>query len=87
MRFQLTAEQRQALAESPAPAFEFEDQETQKVYVVLERGKLSTLDEEYVRQRLEEGFLAIKRGDEAEWDAASIKAEGRRVLQQQQSQQ
>jgi hypothetical protein len=87
MRFQLTPEQRQALAQSPASAFEFEDQETHRVYVVLEQGSLSTLDEAYFRQRLEEGFAAIDRGEEEEWDAESIKAEGRKILQQRQPQQ
>ncbi len=85
MRFQLTPEQRQALAESPSQSFEFEDQETQKVYLVLEQGTLSTLDDAYIRARLEEGFAAIERGEEEEWDGDSIKAEGRRILQQRQS--
>lgn len=87
MRFQLTPEQRQALAQSPGQALEFEDQETHKVYLVLEQGSLSTLDEAYIRARLKEGFAAIERGEEEEWDAASIKAEGRKILQQRQSQQ
>jgi hypothetical protein len=54
---------------------------------VLEQGSLSTLDEAYIRARLKEGFAAIERGEEEEWDAASIKAEGRKILQQRQSQQ
>jgi hypothetical protein len=87
MRFQLTPEQRQALVESPAPAFEFEDQETHKIYLVLEQGPLPTLDESYIRQRLEEGFAAIERRDEEEWDAESIKTEGRKILQQRRPQQ
>jgi hypothetical protein len=85
MRFQLTPQQRQALSECPTQSFEFEDQETQKVYLVLEQGVLSTLDEAYVRARLEEGVAAIERGEEEEWDGDSIKADGRRILHQRQS--
>jgi len=86
MRFQLTPEQRQALAQFPGQPFEFEDQESRKVYLVLEQGTLSTLDEAYIRKRLEEGFAAIEHGEEEAWDADSIKAEGRKILQQRQSQ-
>jgi hypothetical protein len=64
MRFQLTPEQRQALARSPSQAFEFEDQETQKVYLVFEQGALPILDDQYVRTRLEKEFAAIERGEE-----------------------
>jgi hypothetical protein len=84
--FQLTPEQRQALAGHPDEPLYFEDAESRKTYLLLETGACPDLEEEYVRARLEEGFAAIERGEEEEWDSASIKAEGRRILQQRQSQ-
>ena len=85
--FQLTPEQRQALsAHSGAPLY-IEDAETQKTYLLIENGKYPELEEEYIRARLEEGFAAIEHGEEEEWDSESIKAEGRRILQQRHAQQ
>jgi hypothetical protein len=84
---QLTPEQRQAIAAQPHQPLYIEDAETRKTYLVLEKGRFPELEEEYVRERLEEGFAAIERGEEEEWDAESIKAEGRRILQQRNQQQ
>jgi hypothetical protein len=84
---QLTPEMRAALLAHPGEALHIADKETGKVYLVVEQGAFPALEEEYVRARLEEGFAAIERGEEEEWDSASIKAEGRRLLQQRQSQQ
>jgi hypothetical protein len=77
---QLTPEQRQLLLARPDEPLYIADQETRKIYVLVETGKLPELDDEYVRARLEEGFAAIDRGDEEEWDAASIKQYGRQVF-------
>ncbi len=84
---QLTTEMRAALIAHPGEALHIADKETGKVYVVLEQGAVPELEEEFIRARLEEGFAAIERGEEEEWDTESIKAEGRRILQQRQSQQ
>ena len=84
---QLTPEQRAALAANPGEPVHIADEETRKVYLLLEQGAFPELEEEYIRARLEEGFVAIERGEEEEWDSASIKTEGRRILQQRQSQQ
>jgi hypothetical protein len=85
--FQLTPEQRQALTACPDQPLYIEDAETRETYLLLKTGKFPELEEEYVRARLEEGFAAIDRGEEEEWDSASIKAEGRRILQQRNQQQ
>jgi hypothetical protein len=84
---QLTPEMRAALIAHPGEALHIADKETGKVYLVLEQGVVPELEEDFIRARLEEGFTAIERGEEEEWDSASIKAEGRRILQQRQSQQ
>lgn len=78
---------RQALLANPGLPVHISDKETRKVYLLLEQGAFPDLEEEYIRARLEEGFAAIERGEEEEWDSASIKAEGRRILQQRQPQQ
>jgi hypothetical protein len=81
---QLTPELRQALADHPDEPLYIQDAETRKTYILIEKGKFPDLEEEYVRARLEKAFAAIERGEEEEWDSASIKAEGRRILQQRQ---
>jgi hypothetical protein len=78
---QLTPEQRRALLAHPDEPLYIADQETRKVYVLLETGKFPELEEEYIRARLEEARVAIERGDEEEWDSASIKQYGRHVLE------
>jgi hypothetical protein len=81
---QLPPELRQALADRPDEPLYIHDAKTRKTYILIEKGKFPDLEEEYVRARLEEGFTAIERGEEEEWDSASIKAEGRRILEQRQ---
>ena len=83
---QLTPAQWEAiLAQSDAPIY-ITDQATQKVFMILEKGCFPELEEQYIRDRLEEGFAAIDRGEVEDWDSASIKAEGRKILNQQQIQ-
>jgi len=83
---QLTPEMRAALLANPGEPLHISDQETRKVYIVIEQGTCPELEEEYIRARLEEGFAAAERGEEEEWDSRSIKADGRRMLKQQRSQ-
>jgi hypothetical protein len=84
---QLTPEQRAAIAAHPDQPLYIEDAETRETYLLVKAGKFPELEEEYVRARLEEGFAAIERGDEEEWDSSSIKTEGRRILEQRRQQQ
>jgi hypothetical protein len=83
---ELTPELRNALLAQPDTPVYISDRETQKVYVLFEQGKFPGLAEAYIRDRLEEGFAAIERGEVDEWDSASIKAEGRKLLNRRQSQ-
>ncbi len=83
---ELTPAQRAALLAQPDAPVYITDGETRKVYLLCEKGRFPELEEEYIRDRLEEGFAAIERGEVEEWDSASIKADGRAILKQRQSQ-
>jgi hypothetical protein len=83
---QLTPEQRAAIAAHPDQPLYIENAETRETYLLLKAGKFPELEEEYIRARLDEGFAAIERGEEDEWDSASIKTEGRRILEQRRQQ-
>ncbi|MCI0334252.1 MAG: hypothetical protein L0228_13620 [Planctomycetes bacterium] len=87
VNFQLTPEQRAVLQAHPGEPVHIADEETRKVYLIMEQGAFPELEEEFIRARLEEGFAAIERGEMEEWDSASIKAEGRRILAQRSPQQ
>jgi hypothetical protein len=80
---ELTPQQRNALLAQPDSPVYISDRETKKVYVLFEQGKFPALEEAYIRDRLEEGFAAVERGDVEEWDAASIKTAGRQLLNRQ----
>lgn len=83
---QLTPEQRAAILANPDGAVHIADEETRRVYLLVEPGRYPELEEEYIRARLEEGFAAIERGEEEVWDSSSIKNEGRRILSDRQPQ-
>ena len=53
---------------------------TNKVYLVIEKGIIPTLDEDYIRQGLAHAAEQAARGDEANWDIDEIKAAGRELL-------
>jgi hypothetical protein len=84
---QLTPEQRAAIVAHPDQPLYIEDAETRETYLLVKTGKFPELEEDYIRARLEEGFAAIERGEEEEWDSASIKNEGRQIRQQRQQNQ
>lgn len=84
---QLTPEMRHALAANPGLPVHIADEETRKVYLLVEQGVYPELEEEFIRTRLEEGFAAIELGEEEDWDSSSIKTDGRKILQERQSQQ
>lgn len=76
---QLTSEQRQALAASGG-AVQIEDAETNKVYLIVEQGFASTLDESYIRQGLDHAADQVRRGEESTWSPEEIKAVGRELM-------
>jgi hypothetical protein len=60
---QLTPEQREALLVHPGQPVHIADEETRKVYLLLEQGALPELEEEYIRQGLELAREQIARGE------------------------
>ena len=78
----LTDEQRQAVLEHPGKPVRVEDEKTHKVYLVVSEETLPTLWEDYIRSEVKKGLDAIDRGEVEEWDVESIKAQGRRILEQ-----
>ena len=83
---ELTPEMRAALSSNPGAPLHIADQQTRKVYLLVEQGMFPELEEEFVRGRLEEGFAAAARGEEEAWDSESTKAEGRQRLGKRDSQ-
>jgi hypothetical protein len=85
-RFQFTPEQVQVLESQHGEPLQVPVKETNKVYLVIEKGVISTLDEDYIRQGLAHAAEQAARGDEAEWDVEEIKAAGRELLAQRKQQ-
>ena len=75
---QLTPEQRQALAARPGEPVHIADEQTQKVYLLVEEGVVPSLDEEYIRQGLEIARGQITRGEVSTAPIESVIAEARR---------
>jgi hypothetical protein len=61
------------------------DDQTQKVYVVIEENFNLPVDDAYLRRLLEEADEDIRNGDVADWDVEEIKAEGRKLLAERQA--
>jgi hypothetical protein len=79
-RFHFTPEQVQVLEDQHGEPLQVPVKETNKVYLVIEKGVISTLDEDYVRQGLAHAAEQAARGDEGDWDVEEIKAAGRELL-------
>jgi hypothetical protein len=60
---QLTPEIRQALAAHPDEPLYIADAETQKVYVILEKGQFPQLEDDYIREGLELAREQIAQGE------------------------
>jgi hypothetical protein len=59
---QLTPEMREALLANPGLPVHIADQQTRKVYLLVEQGAIPELEEEYVRAGLEMAREQIARG-------------------------
>jgi hypothetical protein len=81
----LTPELRQAIAASGGLPIQFEDPETHKLYVLIERPQGSSLDEWYIRDEVSKGIAALEAGHRIAWDPERIKQEGRRRLAKRQA--
>jgi hypothetical protein len=80
-RFQFTPEQVQLLENQHGEPLQVPVKETNKVYLVIEKGVVSTLDEDYIRKGLYHAAEQAARGEEADWDVEEIKAAGRELLE------
>ena len=78
----ITDEIRHAVNEHPGQPIKLEDDQTHKVYLLIDEGAMPALWEEYIRREVEKGLAAIDRGEVEDWDVESIKAEGRETLKQ-----
>ena len=78
----ITEEQRRAIEAQPGEPVRLEDDQTNRVYVLVEESQAPLLYERWLQYQLQEGIDAADRGEVVEWDPARIKAEGRRRLSQ-----
>jgi hypothetical protein len=75
---QLTPEIRQALAAHPDEPLYIADAETQKIYVILEKGQFPQLEDDYVRESLELAREQIARGETSNATIQELIAEAQR---------
>jgi hypothetical protein len=75
----ITPEMRAALVASGGAPIQVQDPQTQQVYL-MEPVVEITLDEQYMREKIEEGLAAIEAGDVVPWDPERIKRLGRERL-------
>jgi hypothetical protein len=78
--FEFTPEQLQLLRATGGKPLHVPVKETNKVYLVVEEGAISTLDEDYIRQGLAHAAAQIERGEVADWDIDEIRAACRATL-------
>ncbi len=78
----LTDEKRLALQANPGKPLRLEDEQTQKVYLVMSEETLPALWEDITRCEVKKGLDAIDRGEVEDWEIESIKAEGHQILEQ-----
>ncbi len=81
----ITEQIRNAVKEHPGQPIKLQDEQTQKVYLLIDESAMPSLWEEYIRQEVGKGLAAIDRGEVEDWDVESVKAEGREVLKQHRS--
>jgi hypothetical protein len=77
----LTAEQIAALEAGGGVMFG-EDPATHRLYLLIEQVE-PTVDDDYVREKLDEAQASIDRGEAADWDVEDIKAEVKRRMNSQ----
>ena len=70
----LTEEQRQAIQSHPGGLIRVEDEQTRRVYVLIEESRANELCQQWLHEQLQQGFDAADRGDVAEWDLATFLA-------------
>ena len=81
MTLKLTDAMRDALGRDPDGVVEVEDDQTQRRYVLLPKEALQAVAQRQLMRELQIGFDQADAGQFVDWDAAEIKSEGRRRLQ------
>jgi hypothetical protein len=56
------------------------DDQTQKIYLVIEQKSYAPVDDAYLRRLLEEADEDIRNGDVADWDIEEVEAEARKLF-------
>jgi len=69
---------RAALRQDPAKPLRIEDDETQRVYVLVDEQALPTLWDEYIRREVQRGVDELDRGEGVPLDIEATIAEARR---------
>ena len=82
---QLPPQLREALAAQGGAPLRILDEETQKLYVLMEETSATFVDDEYLRNGLQEAFDDVAAGRVEPWEIESIKSEGRRILAERQA--
>ncbi|NQU19969.1 MAG: hypothetical protein HQ567_01700 [Candidatus Nealsonbacteria bacterium] len=70
----LTDEQRQAVSGHPGGFTRVEDDQTQKVYFIIEESRATELYQRWVHEQLQVGFDEADRGQLGEWDLEAFLA-------------
>ncbi len=80
----ITKEQRDALEQEPGKPLRLADDESERVYVVVDEQSLPTLWEDYIRREVQRGLDQLDRGEGQAWDAEGfLKAAHRRAADRQ----
>ena len=74
----LTDEMRAALREHPEELIKVEDDQTHKVYVLIEEPEVRRLLGDFLRRELQVGFDQADRGESRPWDIQETLAEAHR---------
>ncbi len=74
----LTDEMRAALMSQPGGLVEIEDDQTHKVYILIEQPQARSLLRDALRRELQIGFDQADRGESEPWDIQETLAEARR---------
>lgn len=78
----LTPEMRAALQERAGRPVKIEDEQSRKVYLLVEEDAAHELMEQWLCREIQIGVDQAERGEVVEWDPDRIKSEGRRRLRE-----
>jgi len=76
----ITPEMRAALSHHPGQPVEVEDDETRRVYLLVDAERGRALAEQWIKDQLQVGSDAAARGEIVDFDPESIKAAGRQRM-------